>query len=65
MATATADELWQMAHDLLERARVSIDPTTKRMLIRAADNYLQEATKMRPSHTVIKAKYPKPDRKIG
>jgi hypothetical protein len=36
----TVDELWQMATDLYARGQSSIDPSTKRMLMTAADSYL-------------------------
>ena len=62
---ATVDELWQAAHDLYARARTSIDPLTKRMLVRAADDYLKQADELRRDHTAVEAKFPNPDRKIG
>jgi hypothetical protein len=43
----TADEFWGMAQDLYARARASIDPTTKRMLLRAADDWMKKAQEMR------------------
>ena len=60
----TVDELWQMAHNLYARARASVDPATKRMLMQAADDYLKQANDIRCSR-VIKAEFPKPDRKFG
>lgn len=60
----TVDELWQMAHNLYARARASVDPATKRMLMEAADDYLKQANDIRRSQ-VIKAEFPKSDRKFG
>jgi hypothetical protein len=34
---ATVEELWQLAQDLYTRARASIDPATKCMLMKQAD----------------------------
>jgi hypothetical protein len=53
-----------MAHDLYSRARASVDPSTKRMLMQAADDYLKQANDIR-RRPVIKAEFPKPDRKFG
>jgi hypothetical protein len=61
---ATVDELWQMAHDLYVRARTSIDPSTKQMLMKRADDLLRQADELRRSH-IIQAEFPKPDMKIG
>jgi Holliday junction resolvase-like predicted endonuclease len=58
------DEFWQMAHNLYARARSSVDPATKQMLMQAADDYLKQANDIRRSQ-VIKAEFPKPDRKFG
>jgi Holliday junction resolvase-like predicted endonuclease len=55
---ATVEELWQGAHDLYARARTSIDPSTKRMLMRAADDYLKQADDIRGGRTVIAADFP-------
>jgi hypothetical protein len=60
----TVDELWQMAHNLYARARASGDPSTKALLMQAADDYLKQANDIRRSQ-VIKAEFPKPDRKFG
>lgn len=60
----TVDELWQMAHNLYARARASVDPATKRMLMQAADDYLKQANDIRRSR-VIKAEFPKSGRKFG
>jgi Holliday junction resolvase-like predicted endonuclease len=60
----TVDELWQMAHNLYARARASVDPSTKALLMQAADDYLKQANDIRRSQ-VIKAEFPKPDRKFG
>jgi hypothetical protein len=57
----TLDELRHRAHDLYARARSSIDPLTKRVLMTAADDYLKEAEKIRHSE-VIKAEFPTSDR---
>lgn len=62
---ATIHELWQTAHDLYAHARASIDPATKRMLMKAADDYLRQAEELRRGYTVTKAEFPKLDRKIG
>jgi hypothetical protein len=61
---ATVQELWQMAHDLYARARTSIDPSTKQMLMRRADDLLKEAEELRTS-SVVQAVFPKPERKFG
>jgi hypothetical protein len=66
---ATVDDLWQIAHNLYARARSSADPVAKRMLMRAADDYLKQANDIRRSQ-VIKAEFPKaefhkPERKLG
>ncbi len=61
----TVAELWEIAHDIYARARASLDPSEKRKLMRLADNYLKQADDMRRDHTVIKAEFPKHDRKIG
>jgi predicted transcriptional regulator len=61
---ATVNELWQMARDLYARARTSIDPSTKQMLMKRADDLPKQAEELRYSH-VIQAAFPKPDRKIG
>lgn len=61
---ATVQELWQMAHDLYARARTSIDPSTKRMLMRRADDLLKEAEELRAG-SIIQAVFPKPERKFG
>ena len=62
---ATVDDLRQMAHELYARARTSIDPSTQRMLMKAADDYLRQADEMRRGRTVIQAEFPKLDRKVG
>ena len=62
---AIVDELRETAHDLYARARSSIDPSTQRMLMKAADDYLRQAEEMRRGHTTIRAEFPKLDRKIG
>jgi Holliday junction resolvase-like predicted endonuclease len=68
-AMTTVDELWQRAHNLYARARSSVDPATKRMLMQAADEYLKQANDIRRSQIVKaefpKAGFPKPERKIG
>lgn len=61
---ATVQELWQMAHDLYARARVSIDPSTKQMLTRRADDLLKEAEELRAG-SVVQAVFPKPEREFG
>lgn len=60
----TVDELWQMAHNLYARARSSSDPATKRMLMQAADDYLRQANDIR-RRQIIKAEFPRSDRKLG
>ncbi|HET7382857.1 MAG TPA: hypothetical protein VFJ59_09770 [Pseudolabrys sp.] len=60
---ATVQDLWQMAHDLYARARVSIDPSTKQMLMRRADDLLKEAEELRAG-SVVQAVFPKPERKF-
>ena len=62
---ATVDELWQRAHELYARARTSIDPSTKRMLMNAADNYLRQADEIRRGRMVTRAEYPNIENKIG
>jgi hypothetical protein len=54
----TVDELWQVAHNLYARARSSGDPAARRMLMRAADDYLKQANDIRRSQ-VVKAEFPK------
>jgi hypothetical protein len=49
---ATVEELWQLAQDLYARARASIDPATKRMLMKQADDLLRQADELRRSHGV-------------
>lgn len=61
---ATVHELWQMAHDLYARARMSIDPSTKRMLMGRADDLLRQAEELRRS-SVVQAAFPNSDRKVG
>jgi hypothetical protein len=61
---ATVQELWQVAHDLYARARISIDPLTKKMLMRRADDLLKEAEELRAGN-VVQAVFPKPERKFG
>lgn len=61
----TEAEFWKMAQDLYARARSSIDPTTKRMLLQAADYYMKKAQDIRRCGTVPKPGYPKPGRKAG
>jgi hypothetical protein len=61
---ATVDDLWQMAHELYARARTSVDPSTQRMLMNAADNYLRQADEIRRGQTVIRAEYPNTEKKI-
>lgn len=63
-AMETVDELWQMAHDLYARARSSIDPSTRRMLMQTADDYLKEANEIRRSQ-IIKAEFPEHERRFG
>jgi len=53
-----------MAHNLYARARSSADPATKRMLMRTADDYLKQANDIR-RRQIIKAEFPKPDRRLG
>lgn len=60
----TPDELREIAHELYERARASIDPATKRLLMARADELLKEAEKLRAG-SVVRAAFPKPDRKFG
>jgi hypothetical protein len=57
-------ELWQLAHNLYARARSSADPATKQMLMRTADDYLRQANDIR-RRQIIKAEFPKPDRRLG
>ncbi|MGA7388797.1 MAG: hypothetical protein WBW99_12830 [Pseudolabrys sp.] len=57
----TVDDLQQMAHELYARARTSIDPSTRRMLITAADNHLRQADEIR---AVTRAEYPT-EKKVG
>jgi Holliday junction resolvase-like predicted endonuclease len=57
MATIV-DELRETAHDLYARARSSIDPSTQRMLMKAADGYLRRAEEMRTGRAVIRAEFP-------
>jgi hypothetical protein len=54
-----------MATDLYARGQLSIDPSTKRMLMTAADNYFRQAEEMRRGRTVIRSEFPKLDRQIG
>lgn len=61
---ATVDELREMAHGLYARARMSLDPSTKRMLMRRADDLLKEAEELRAGN-VVQAVFPEPDRKFG
>jgi hypothetical protein len=56
MATVGEHELWMMAHDFYVRARASVDPSTKRKRMRAADDYFKQANELRRSH-VIQAVY--------
>jgi len=58
---ATVDELWKLAHDLYVRARASADPSTKQMLLKAADDYLRQATYIRHARTIKPAEVPKSD----
>jgi hypothetical protein len=44
---ATVIELRKMAHDLYESARASRNPFTKQKLRKAADDYLEEAERLR------------------
>jgi len=60
----TVDELWQVAHDLYARAQSSIDPSTRRMLMRAADDYLRQADEIRRGQTVTRAEYPNTEKII-
>lgn len=65
----TVDDFWQIAHNLYARARSSTDPVAKRMLMRAADDFLKQANDIRRSQ-IIKAEFPKaafhkPERKLG
>jgi hypothetical protein len=60
----TVDELWQMAHSLYARVRASVDPATKRKLMQAADDHLKQANAIRRGQ-VIKAEFPKSDKKFG
>ncbi len=53
-----------MAHNLYARARSSADPATKRMLMRTADDYLKQVNDIR-RRQIIKAEFPKPDRRLG
>ena len=63
------EELWQAAHNLYARARSSVDPAAKRMLMVAADDYLKQANNIRRSQVIKaefpKAGFPKADRKFG
>jgi hypothetical protein len=61
---ATVQELWQMAHDLYARARTSIDPLTKRMLMGRADDLLRQAEELRRG-SVVQAAFPNSDRMVG
>jgi hypothetical protein len=56
ISMTTVDELWQVAHNLY--ARSSGDPAARRMLMRAADDYLKQANDIRRSQ-VVKAEFPK------
>jgi hypothetical protein len=60
----TVDELWQMATDLYARGQSLIDPSTKRMLMTAADNHLRQADEIRHDRTVTRAEYPT-EKKVG
>jgi hypothetical protein len=60
---ATVDQHWQMAHDLYAQARASIDPATKRMLLRRADELLRQAEELQRGH-VVQAAFPKPEDRI-
>jgi hypothetical protein len=61
---AIIDELWQRAHELYARARTSVDPSTQRMQMNVADNYLRQADEIRRGQPVIRAEYPNTDKKI-
>ena len=54
----TVDVLWQVAHNLYARARSSADPAARRMLMRAADDYLKQANDIRRGQ-IVKAEFPK------
>jgi len=57
--TSTVETLCQVAHKLYARARSSADPMARRMLMRAADDYLKQANDIRRCQ-VVKAEFPKP-----
>ncbi len=62
---ATLVELQETAHDLYARARSSIDPSTKRLLMKTADDYLRQAEDIR-RRDVIQATSPKsPIHRVG
>ena len=60
----TVGDLRQMAHELYARARTSIDPATKQMLMTAADNHLRQADEIRRGRAVTRAEYPT-EKKVG
>jgi hypothetical protein len=49
---ATVEEFWQLAQELYTRARASIDPATKCMLMKQADDLLRQAEELRRNHVV-------------
>jgi hypothetical protein len=53
-----------MAHEVYARARASRDPATRQVLMAQADSLLKEAEKLR-TDSVVRAAFPKFDRKCG
>ena len=67
---ATVDALREMAHEVYTRARLNLDPLTRRRLFRQADNYLKQADELRRGDVVQAVfpepdTFPKPDRNVG
>jgi hypothetical protein len=59
----TVDELRGMEYDAYARARASLDPSTKQILIKSADDYLKQAEQLRRGQ-IMQAAFPKSDREI-
>lgn len=55
-----ARELLRLAQDCYARAHVTVNPDTKRALMKEGDEYLKEADELQRGRPIVQAAFPKP-----
>ncbi|MEJ2375327.1 MAG: hypothetical protein P8Y71_07830 [Pseudolabrys sp.] len=58
-------ELLRLAKDRYARAKVTVNPASKRALAQQAEEYSKEAEELQGGRSVVQAAFPKPAPKIG